>query len=422
MFTTAKREKAHIKLLVDGSHAAPRVPVALALAKGLGIDWQSVFVIQSSPISPTSWIGDPKYKIGNFKHARMTAPFDPSRLLLYLDQALGNGAACIVIDDLSEFWSGEMGTYYQYQKLGSKFEAWGTVDPPWYKMIAWLASAPVHVIAVCRSKYVTAETTDNRDQPISEIVPTAPEIRSNAVYKFSAHVRVNANATAKVIASNQPDILPAGGVLGRENLTSDGISNPALTWETLGANLALWAEMGAAPLIRYFGDMSILDQENFDYVDQFDAYKLRHGVVPYDINQLTRWYAGNKEKVDKLIEQMKSDPPTAETVALVNRIADLTNEIAAEENDQRPLTAGVGLEMPSMVIDYDYKAIMAAYVHIRDEMPPDNDALIAWYNDDPDHRNRLIDQMRLDGIDFDALLQAAEIAADLDDQAGDQQE
>lgn len=151
-FRKAARQRAKIKIGLQGSSGSGKSYSSLLLAKGLVGDWSKIAIIDSENNS-----ADLYANLGNYNVVPISAPYTPEKYILAIQLCIKHGMEAIIIDSISHEWECLLDVHANMP--GNSFTNWGKITPRHNDFINAILQAPVHVIATIRSKqdYVLSE-------------------------------------------------------------------------------------------------------------------------------------------------------------------------------------------------------------------------------------------------------------------------
>lgn len=151
-FRKAARQRAKIKIGLQGSSGSGKSYSSLLLAKGLVGDWSKIAIIDSENNS-----ADLYAHLGDYNVIPISAPYTPEKYIQAIQLCITHGMEAIVIDSISHEWEYLLDVHANMP--GNSFTNWGKITPRHNDFINAILQAPVHVIATIRSKqdYVLSE-------------------------------------------------------------------------------------------------------------------------------------------------------------------------------------------------------------------------------------------------------------------------
>lgn len=153
--TQAKRDKAKIKLGLQGPAGAGKTYSALLIAKGLCGDWAKIAVIDSEHQSANLYS-----HLGNYNVLPLSPPYSPERYATAIEVCEQAGMQVIIIDSISHEWEGQGGILEIHSNmLGNSFTNWSRLTPRHNEFINKILQSDCHIIATMRAKqdYVLSE-------------------------------------------------------------------------------------------------------------------------------------------------------------------------------------------------------------------------------------------------------------------------
>lgn len=142
----SERQKAKIKMALQGGAGAGKTMSALLLAKGLTNDNLSKVAV----IDTENGSSDLYAHLGSYNVLNMQTPYTPEKYIQAIDICLESGMEVIIIDSISHCWD-ELLDFHS--KLpGNSFTNWNKVTPRQKAFIDKILQCSAHVIATMRTK------------------------------------------------------------------------------------------------------------------------------------------------------------------------------------------------------------------------------------------------------------------------------
>jgi hypothetical protein len=151
----AERKQALIKLGIQGPSGSGKSYSALLLAHGLVMDWNKIAVIDSENHSAHLYS-----HLGGYNVLNLSKPFNPERYIEAIETCEREGMQVIIIDSISQEWSGESGILDLHGNMaGNSFTNWAKITPRHNAFVQRMLQSPCHLISTIRSKqdYVLTE-------------------------------------------------------------------------------------------------------------------------------------------------------------------------------------------------------------------------------------------------------------------------
>jgi len=123
--------------------------------------------------------------------ADLTPPFDPGRYVQAIKGAAKAGYDVLIIDSLTHAWAGEGGILEfvdrATQAVKNNFAAWREASPKHNALVDAMLGAPLHIIAMIRSKTAWEVVKDERTGKTKPVkIGLAPIQRDGLEYEFTA--------------------------------------------------------------------------------------------------------------------------------------------------------------------------------------------------------------------------------------------
>jgi hypothetical protein len=182
-FTKATKQRAKMRLAIDGPSGAGKTYTAMVAATALA-EGGKIAVIDTERGSASLY--SDKF---DFDVLELTT-FNPQLYIDAIDAAEKAGYAVIVIDSLSHAWEGEGGALEMVDQAaaahqGNSYVAWKNVTPLQRHMVDAMLQSPCHIIATMRSKMDYIQETDERGKKVVRKIGMAPVQRQGMEYEFT---------------------------------------------------------------------------------------------------------------------------------------------------------------------------------------------------------------------------------------------
>lgn len=134
---------------------------------------------------------------------QLTPPFTPARYIEAIHALEAAGVSTIIVDSLSQAWTGEGGSLDRHGKIadrsGNSWQAWRQVTPEHNALVEALLQSPCHVIATMRAKTEYVQEKDERTgRPIVRKIGLAPVMRDGIEYEFTIFMELDSQHMAHV--------------------------------------------------------------------------------------------------------------------------------------------------------------------------------------------------------------------------------
>lgn len=151
----AQRNRAKIKIGLQGASGSGKTMSALLLGYGLCNSWEKIAVIDSENNSAHLYS-----HLGGYNVIGISAPFNPEKYIEALALAVKAGMEVVIIDSISHEWEGVGGIIDLHGSMaGNSFTNWNKITPRHNSFVNAILQSPVHVLATIRTKqdYVLVE-------------------------------------------------------------------------------------------------------------------------------------------------------------------------------------------------------------------------------------------------------------------------
>lgn len=178
MFSPAIKSKQKFRLLLEGTAGSGKTYSALNLASHIcGIEGGAVACIDTEHGRASKYGSGKPFTFDTVQ----LKTFAPADYINAIRAAAKAGYTAIVIDSLSQNWTGKGGCL---EMAEGKFNNWKTVTPEHNALIEAILSAPAHVIATVRCKTEYAIEINERGKPEPKKVGVGIIQRDNLDYEF----------------------------------------------------------------------------------------------------------------------------------------------------------------------------------------------------------------------------------------------
>lgn len=186
-FKEASRKNIWIKALLAGKAGAGKTWSALSIFLGLLSDMAMLGGVQTEPGRMQIYID----KFGKFKVLEVEPPYTPEKLIEIIDMAVKLGLKGLLIDSLSDFWSGT-GAVLDLHAAASEvtrnsFTAWKKISPRHDALFNKIMSAPLHIICTSKKKtdYILETVVkDGKSSQVPKKVGVKDILRDDSDYRF----------------------------------------------------------------------------------------------------------------------------------------------------------------------------------------------------------------------------------------------
>lgn len=145
--TQAKRSQVKLRLGLSGPSGYGKSYSALLLAFGLAKNWKKIAVIDTENNSASLYS-----HLGEYNILSLEEPYTPQRYIEAIKTCEIAGMDVIIVDSISHEWSGKGGCLEMHDKLGGRFQDWGTITPYHNSFIDALMRSKTHIITTTRRK------------------------------------------------------------------------------------------------------------------------------------------------------------------------------------------------------------------------------------------------------------------------------
>jgi hypothetical protein len=178
----AKRSATKLRLLIDGPSGSGKTWGALQVAKGLG---GRTVVIDTEEGS-----SDLYDSLHDFGVIDLKPPFTPERYIQAIEAAEAGGADVIIVDSITQEWSGKGGCLELVDEIaraqfrGNTWSAYSVITPRHRAFIDAMLRSTAHIIATGRAKTETAQVDDGGKKRVAKLGMKI-ETRDGVEYEFT---------------------------------------------------------------------------------------------------------------------------------------------------------------------------------------------------------------------------------------------
>lgn len=241
LFEPVAREKAKLRMALQGVSGGGKTLSALYIAYGMTGDWGKIALIDTEHERAREYANrsDLPTPTGTFLYAPMTPPYNVEKYVQYVKagaEAVGPDGV-VIVDSLSHAWSGEGGVLeYKDQIAASQrgqnsYTAWNAAGKLQNSLVDSILSVPCHTICTLRVKQDYALQPNERGKMEPVKLGLAPIQRDNLEYEFDIVLNIARNHIAT--ASKDVTFLDSFG---------------AVITPQLGKDLAAWLNDGKEPV------------------------------------------------------------------------------------------------------------------------------------------------------------------------------
>lgn len=248
LFQKAQRRKAKLRLALCSPSGGGKTHSALLIASG--ITSGNIFVIDTEKGSALLEQG--KQGVPDFHHAELIAPFSPTRYCEYINTAVKEGAACIIVDSLSHAWAGTGGILDEHDRITladqkqNSWAAWREVTPEHNRLVDTLIQCPVHLIVTMRTKTSWDVVTDENGKSKPVKLGLKPEQREGLDYEFTVVMDLCQENHFATVSKDRTSLLD-----GKHFIPS----------KDTGHQLIEWLDKGVDPLVISTQKKAIFKQD-----------------------------------------------------------------------------------------------------------------------------------------------------------------
>lgn len=286
MFKKAERKSTFLKIALCGVSGSGKTYSALLLAKGLG---NKIAMIDTENGS-----GEMYSHLADYDVAQLEPPFTVQKYVECVKAAEAAGYDVLIIDSLSQAWTGQGGILELVDKktatskAGNSYTAWRDVTPEHNRLIDTILQSKLHVIVTMRSK-TAYELQERNGKKVPVKIGLAPVQRDGVEYEFTIVFDLSVE---KNLACASKD---------RTGLFNDWIEK--ITPET-GEIIRSWANSGAKVMQNAYVRLTeegVLVKGQHEFVD---INTLEDKVLEFLLKN--KQYSLAHTEIEKLLAQRKA--------------------------------------------------------------------------------------------------------------------
>ena len=189
----SERKQVKLKCALQGPSGSGKTFSSLLLAFGICKDWSKIALIDGEHSA------DLYAHLGHYNVLSLDAPFSSERYINAIRLCVNEGMHVIIIDSISQLWSGSGGILDQHAAMaGNSFTNWSKLTPKYNTFIQEIIQSPVHIICTMRTKtdYILSE--NNNGKSIIQKVGLKAIAKEDTEYEFDLvfDLDIKNNATA----------------------------------------------------------------------------------------------------------------------------------------------------------------------------------------------------------------------------------
>lgn len=275
----AERHQVKLRIGLSGPSGFGKTYSALLLAYGITNDWSKIALIDTENKSASLYS-----HLGDFNVLSLEEPFSPERYIKAIKVCEESDIEIIIIDSISQEWSGKGGCLEIHEQLGGTFPMWSKITPRHNSFIDAIVQSKCHVILTTRSKVDYSLDKDSNGKTKVMKLGTKSIQREGLEYELTVNFEF-LNDKHLVQASKDRSELFSG--------KPEFIIN-----STTGKKLIDWCNQGVS-----------IDRikEEINACETPDALKLVYGKYPNLSTELYPVVMARKEVLDNLSAQLIHD-------------------------------------------------------------------------------------------------------------------
>lgn len=143
----AKRHQVKLRIGMSGPSGYGKTYSALLLAFGITNDWNKIALIDTENNSASLYS-----HLGEFNVLSLNEPYAPERYIEAIKICENSAIEVLIIDSISQEWSGKGGCLEIHEQLGGRFSDWAKITPRHNSFIDAIIQSKTHIITTSRRK------------------------------------------------------------------------------------------------------------------------------------------------------------------------------------------------------------------------------------------------------------------------------
>jgi len=236
----ARRSATKLRLLLSGPSGSGKTWGGLELARGLG--GRCVVIDTEEGSSDAYDQRHPNFSDYEFDVIDLRPPFTPEAYIEAIDAAEKAGYDVIVIDSVTQCWSGPGGCLEILDDVakasfkGNTWSAWSVITPRWRRFVDRIIHSPKHMICTGRAKTETAQSEGPNGKKRVEKLGMKLEARDGLEYEFTVcldlihnghYATVSKDRTGLFSGDPKPITVETGRKLAAWLSDSEPVASPA---------------------------------------------------------------------------------------------------------------------------------------------------------------------------------------------------
>jgi|ETNvirenome_6_85_1030632.scaffolds.fasta_scaffold50547_3 hypothetical protein len=299
MFKKATKEKSKLRILFEGASGSGKTYSSLVLASGFN---EKIAVIDTEKGSASLYSSE-----FDFDVCELSPPYTPESYTSTIKLAESEGYGIIIIDSITQEWSGPGGCLDIQSNLGGQYRDWAKVTPRHNKFIESILQSKCHIVATARTKADYVVETNSKGKSAPKKVGLKTEQRDGLDFEFTSVLRLNENHMFESTKDRTHLFDGKDGIVTKEH------SHLLLSWLNEGIEKVVPEEKEKEPE-RIFQLKKIDSMPDFNFEDGVDNKKDIEDAITLIINAgsmhtLKEIYESLDKKIrnNKDIEKAKND-------------------------------------------------------------------------------------------------------------------
>lgn len=143
----AQRQKIKLRIGLSGASGFGKTMSSILLAYGITNDYSKIAIIDTENGSASLYS-----HLGQYNVLTLDEPYNPERYIQAIEMCEKSKIEVIIIDSITQEWSGKGGCLEIHESLGGRFQDWSKVSPRHQAFIDKILNSYCHIITTVRRK------------------------------------------------------------------------------------------------------------------------------------------------------------------------------------------------------------------------------------------------------------------------------
>jgi len=143
----AQRHQVKLRIGLSGASGFGKTMSSILLAYGITNDYSKIAIIDTENGSASLYS-----HLGPYNVLTLDEPYNPERYIQAIEMCEKSKIEVIIIDSITQEWSGKGGCLEIHESLGGRFQDWSKVSPRHQAFIDKILNSDCHIITTVRRK------------------------------------------------------------------------------------------------------------------------------------------------------------------------------------------------------------------------------------------------------------------------------